>query len=267
MASAKAEIGIIGGTGVYDPKLIENAEEVEIDTQYGAPSDKITVGTYLGKKVAFLPRHGKGHKIPPHKINYRANISALKELGVKRILAPQAVGSLQEKFKPGNLVIPDQFIDRTNSRQTTFFDGPQVCHISVADPFCNELRDLLIKTGKELKFPIHDKGTYICIQGPRFSTRAESDLFRKVFKADIIGMTLVPEAVLAREAEICYSSISMVTDYDCWKKGHAVSTEEIIKTIKANEDKVKKMLQAVLPKISSERKKCGCGSALKGALI
>ncbi|HIJ97493.1 TPA: S-methyl-5'-thioadenosine phosphorylase [archaeon] len=264
---AKAEIGIIGGTGVYDPKLLENSEEISVETQYGAPSDKITVGTYLGKRVAFLPRHGKGHKIPPHKINYRANISALKELGVKRILAPQAVGSLQEKLKPGNLVIPDQFIDRTNSRESTFYPGPQVCHISVADPFCPELREQLIKTGKELKFPIHGKGTYICVQGPRFSTRAESDLFRKVFKADIIGMTLVPEAVLAREAEICYSSISMVTDYDCWKKGHIVSTESIIKTIKANEDKVKKMLQNVLPKISDKRVKCGCGSALKGALI
>ena len=212
-----------------------------------------------------MPRHARGHKIPPHKINYRANISALKELGVKRILAPQAVGSMQEKYKPGDLVIPDQFIDRTHTRENTFFDGPQVAHVSTADPFCSELRDLLIKTGKSLKFKIHSGGTYICIQGPRFSTRAESNLFRKG-GVSVIGMTLVPECVLAREAEICYSSISMVTDYDCWKKGHTVSTAEIIRTVKANEDKVKKMLQTVLSKIS-EKRTCACKDALKGALV
>jgi 5'-methylthioadenosine phosphorylase len=264
---AKATIGIIGGTGVYDPKMLENPEELDLDTSYGKPSDRITVGVYAGKKVAFLPRHAKGHKIPPHRINYRANIDALKQLGVTRILAPQAVGSLQEKYKPGDLVIPDQFIDRTHSRETTFYHGPQVCHISKAEPFCNELHDLLVKTGKELKYKIHDGGTYICIQGPRFSTRAESDLFRKFYKADVIGMTLVPECVLAREAEICYSSIAMITDYDCWKKGHVVSTEQIIKTVKANEGKVKKMLQTVIAKIPEKRAKCSCGEALKGALV
>jgi len=264
---AKAEIGIIGGTGVYDPKLLEIVEEIEVSTPYGTPSDKIILGIYAGKKVAFLPRHGKGHKIPPHKINYRANISALKELGVKRILAPQAVGSLQEKYKPGDLVIPEQFFDRTNSRESTFFNGPQVCHISVAEPFCPELRDLLVKTGKNLRYRIHNGGTYICVQGPRFSTRAESELFRKVVKADIIGMTLVPECVLAREAEICYSSISMITDYDCWKKGRVVSTEEILRTVKANENKVKKILGEVLQKIPDKRVKCKCGEALKGALV
>ena len=262
----KALIGIIGGTGVYDPKLLENSEEIEVETPYGAPSAKISVGTYLGKNIAFLPRHGKGHKIPPHKINYRANIWALKELGVQRILAPQAVGSMQEKFEPGDLVIADQFIDRTNSRESTFYPGPQVCHISMADPFCGELRELLVKNGKNLKFRIHDGGTYICVQGPRFSTRAESNLFRS-WKVSVIGMTLVPECVLAREAEICYSGISMVTDYDCWKKGHTVTIDEVIRTVKANENKVKQMLQNVLQKIPSERKKCGCGSALKGALV
>lgn len=264
---AEAQIGIIGGTGVYDPKLLEHATELAVETPYGAPSDKITVGTYLGKKVAFLPRHAKGHKIPPHKINYRANIWAMKELGVERILAPQAVGSLQEKFRPGDLVIPNQFIDRTNSRDTTFYNGPQVCHISVAEPFCNELRGLLFKAGDDLGFQIHSTGTYICVQGPRFSTRAESDLFRNVYKADIIGMTLIPECVLAREAEICYSGISMITDYDCWKTGNVVSTEQIIKTAKANEEKVKKMLQTVLQKIPEKKEKCNCGEALKGALI
>ncbi len=264
---AKATIGIIGGTGVYDPRLLENPEEIEVETPYGKPSDKITLGAYAGKKIAFLPRHAKGHKIPPHKINYRANIWALKELGVTRILAPQAVGSLQERFRPGDLVIPDQFIDRTHSRDSTFYHGPQVCHISTADPFCDELRDLLIKTGKELKLRIHNKGTYVCVQGPRFSTRAESDLYRKVYKADVIGMTLVPECVLAREAEICYSSIAMITDYDCWKKGRNVSAAEIVRTAKANEDKVKKMLQNVLQKIPEKREKCKCGEALKGAMV
>lgn len=262
---AKAQIGIIGGTGVYDPKLLESAEEIEAETKYGAASDKITVGTYQGKKVAFLPRHEKGHKIPPHMINYRANISALKELGVQRILAPQAVGSLQEKFKPGDLVVPDQFIDRTTARESTFYPGPKVCHISVADPFCNELRELLIKTGKSLKLKLHEKGTYICIQGPRFSTKTESNLFRS-WKADVIGMTLIPECVLAREAEICYSPISMVTDYDVWKQGRNVSIEEILKTMKANEDKVKNLLKEIIPKIP-EKRTCICKDALKGALV
>ena len=261
---AEAEIGIIGGTGIYDPNLLENVEEVNIDTKWGKPSHSITVGEYEGRKVAFIPRHGPKHTIQPHNINFRANIAALKGLGVTRILAPQAVGSLREETKPGHLVIPDQFIDRTWGRPKTFYDEEQVCHISMAEPFCGEQSKLLVESAKGLGFDVHSGGTYVCIQGPRFSTKAESKLFRQ-WNCDIIGMTLVPECVLAREAEICYSSISMVTDYDCWKDSN-VTLEEVIQTMKANQDKVKKLLIDIIPKIPKERA-CPCKSALEGALI
>jgi len=258
------KIGIIGGTGVYDSALLENVEEKSVETKYGAPSDKITIGTLKGVRVAFLPRHGPNHALPPHKINYRANIHALKELGVERILAPQAVGSLKEEYKPGDLVFPDQFIDRTWGREMSFYSGQPVCHISVAEPFCADLRKVLSENAQSLGFPYQEKGTYVCIQGPRFSTKAESAMFRQ-WNADIIGMTLVPECVLAREAQICYSSIAMVTDYDVWKE-HAVSIEEIVRVMKENEEKVKKLLGEVIPKISGERS-CPCKNALEGALI
>jgi len=259
-----AEIGIIGGTGVYDPGMLKNAEELARRTPYGVPSDKIIIGEYKGRKVAFLARHGKKHTIPPHSINFRANIHTMKELGVTRILAPQAVGSLKEEYAPGDLVICDQFIDRTWGRQKTFYDKGQVCHISVADPFCEELRDLLVQGCNDLKYSHHPKGTYVCIPGPRFSTRAESLLYRQ-WNADVIGMTLVPECILAREVEICYSSIAMVTDYDCWKEG-SVTLEEVVRTMKENNDKVKGLIENVIPKIPEERK-CPCKSALEGALI
>ncbi len=262
---AIAKIGIIGGTGIYDPGMLENIEEINIETIYGKPSGPITVGTFKGKKVAFLPRHGPKHTIPPHKINFRANIQALKELGVERILAPQAVGSLREEMKPGSIVFPDQFIDRTWGRTSTFYEKDKVCHISMADPFCPELRKILIESARELKQDIHEKGTYVCIQGPRFSTRAESNMFRQ-WGADIIGMTLVPEVVLAREAEICYASIAMITDYDCWKET-AVTLDEVVKTMKENNEKVKELLKAVIPKIPDIRENCNCANALDGALI
>ncbi|MBU4246645.1 MAG: S-methyl-5'-thioadenosine phosphorylase [Nanoarchaeota archaeon] len=259
-----AEIGIIGGTGVYDPALLKDTTEVYPDTPYGKPSSKIVIGTLAGKRVAFLNRHGPGHAIPPHLVNSRANISALKSLGVKHILAPTAVGSLQESYKPGDLVVVDQFIDRTHGRQSTFYDNGKVCHISVADPFCPDLRKLLIETGKSHGFAIHEKGTMVCVNGPRFSTRAESFLF-KSWGCHTINMTLVPECVLAREAEICYAAIAMVTDYDCWKD-HNVSIEEIVATMKQNEAKVKKMLVEAIAKIPNTRG-CSCATALKGALI
>jgi 5'-methylthioadenosine phosphorylase len=259
----KAEIGIIGGTGVYDPKLLENATTVEMSTPFGNPSDIITLGELAGKKIAFVNRHGKGHTIPPHKVNSRANIWALKELGVKRILAPNAVGSLKEEYKPGDVVVVDQFIDFTKKRDYTFYDGGKVYHVSLADPFCEELRKALIEAGKGLELQLHDKGTYICIEGPRFSTRAESRMFRSF--ADVIGMTLVPECQLAREAEICYASIATVTDYDVWAE-KPVSTEEVLKTMKENLENVRKLIQEVIPKIPSERK-CICREALKDAGI
>ncbi|OLC22613.1 MAG: 5'-methylthioadenosine phosphorylase, partial [Thaumarchaeota archaeon 13_1_40CM_4_48_7] len=191
-----ADIGIIGGTGIYDPGLFSSKRETKMHTPYGEPSDLVTIGEYSGIKIAFIPRHGRGHRIPPHSINSRANIWALKQLGVKRIIAPSAVGSLQEGYKPGDIAIPDQFIDFTKKRQYTFYDGGQVCHVSVADPFCPELRNTAIDRMKKLKFPMHNKATYVCIEGPRFSTRVESKFFRDVLKADIIGMTLVPEVNL-----------------------------------------------------------------------
>lgn len=261
-----ADVGIIGGTGVYDPGLFSAKREIKMHTPYGEPSDLVTIGEYSGVSVAFIPRHGRGHRIPPHSINSRANIWALKQLGVKRIIAPSAVGSLQEGYKPGDIAIPDQFIDFTKKRQYTFYDGGQVCHVSLADPFCPELRSLAIDRIKKLKITTHDKAAYVCIEGPRFSTRAESKFFRDVVKADIIGMTLVPEVNLARETEICYLSIAMVTDYDVWAD-HAVTSAEIIETLAKNVEKTKKLIADIVPAISAVRNKCACGSALENALI
>lgn len=247
----KAEIGIIGGSGLYDVELLRKVEEIKIYTPYGPTSDNIIIGEYAGRKVAFLPRHGRGHKIPPHKINYRANIWALKSLGVDKIVAVSAVGSLREDYKPGDFVIPDQFIDFTKKREYSFFEGIVVGHFSMADPFCEPLRQLIIETAKELNIAVHSKGTYICIEGPRFSTRAESRLFKEVFKADIIGMTLVPEVNLAREAGICYATIAMVTDYDVWAE-KPVTAAEVAKVMAENVEKAKKLIFTLIPKIPRE---------------
>jgi 5'-methylthioadenosine phosphorylase len=263
--SKSADVGIIGGTGVYDPGLFSDRHEVKVHTPYGEPSDSITIGEYSSVKVAFIPRHGRGHRIPPHRINSRANIWALKQLGVKRIIAPSAVGSLQEAYKPGDIALPDQFVDFTKGRQYTFYDGGQVCHVSVADPFCPELREIANKKTKELGFSFHSKGTYVCIEGPRFSTRAESKFFKEVMKADIIGMTLVPEVNLAREAEICYVSIATVTDYDVWSP-IPVSSAEVIETLAKNVEKTKKLVADLVPVAAGERK-CACGHALEGSLL
>jgi 5'-methylthioadenosine phosphorylase len=258
------EIGIIGGTGIYDPKIMKNPEEIKIHTPYGSPSDVITVGKIFGKEVAFLPRHGSKHTLNPSQINYRANIWALKELGVKKILAPCAVGSLKEDIKPGDFVFVDQFIDKTFLRKSTFYEGSKVCHISVAEPICKRLRKILIDCAKELKLNFHERGTYICIEGPRFSTRVESRLYRS-WGGDVIGMTLVPECVLAREAEICYASIAMVTDYDVWKE-KPVSAEEVLEMMRKNTEKVKKLLLLAIKKIPKVWK-CECNEALKNAFI
>jgi len=260
----RAEIGIIGGSGLYDPGLFEEAKTIKIYTPYGPPSDEITVGEFKGRKVAFLPRHGKGHVIPPHMINYRANIWAFKALGVERIVAVSAVGSLREDYKPGDFVIPDQFIDFTKNRIYTFFDGRLVAHVSMADPFCPELREVAIATAKDLGIPVHEKGTYVCIEGPRFSTRAESRLY-KSWGADIIGMTLVPEVNLAREAQICYVTIAMITDYDVWAE-KPVTAEEVVRVMRENVEKAKKLLYELIPRIPKERK-CPCKDALKEALV
>jgi len=257
-----AEIGIIGGTGFYDPKLVEKGKEITLDTPYGPPSDSIIVGELKGRKVAFLPRHGKKHTIRPTNVNSRANIHALKELGVQRILAPSTVGSLREEYKPGDVVFVDQFIDRTTRREQSFYTGPKVCHISVAEPTCPELRKTLTEVAEKMKISYHKTGTYVCIEGPRFSTKAESRMF-KGWRADVVGMTLVPECVLAREAEICYASIATVTDYDVWKD-HPVSAGEVARTMKANVEKVKSLIMETTARIPEERK-CECKDALKSA--
>ena len=260
----QAEIGKIGGTGLYDPKLFKKPEEVTLETPYGAPSDAITVAELDGRCVAFLPRHGKKHTIRPTDVNSRANIFALKKLGVQHVLASSTVGSLREEYKPGDVVFVDQFIDRTTRREESFYTQNRVCHISVAEPMCPELRKILISTARKAKISAHSTGTYVCIEGPRFSTKAESRMFR-TWGADVVGMTLVPECVLAREAEVCYASIAMVTDYDVWKE-HPVSVEDVLKTMKANIENVKRIMIGAIAKIPEERS-CECKTALKSALI
>jgi 5'-methylthioadenosine phosphorylase len=260
----QAEIGIIGGTGLYDPKLLRNVKEVTLDTPYGMPSDSITVGALGGRHVAFLPRHGKKHTIRPTDVNSRANIFALKKLGVQRILAPSTVGSLKEEFKPGDMVFVDQFIDRTTKREQSFYTEKQVCHISVAEPMCAELRRILMAIAKDMGIVAHNTGTYVCIEGPRFSTKAESKMFRS-WGANVVGMTLVPECVLAREAEICYASIATVTDYDVWKD-QPVCVDDIVKTMRANIENVKRIIIEAVARMPEERG-CECNSALKSAFV
>ena len=259
-----AEVAIIGGTGVYDPEMLDDPREVKVYTPYGAPSDLISLGTYGGRSVAFIPRHGRGHQIPPHKINSRANIWALKQLGVKSVVASSAVGSLREDFEPGDFVITDQFIDRTRKRQDTFYEGGQLCHISSADPICPKLHDFYVDHAQKQGLKVHPTGTYVCIEGPRFSTRAESRLYRQ-WGADIIGMTLYPECILAREMELCYVSVAMVTDYDVWAE-KPVSTKEILETLGKNSANFKRLVMESIPDIPEEET-CGCREALKYAML
>jgi 5'-methylthioadenosine phosphorylase len=260
----QAEIGIIGGTGLYDPKLLTKVKEVKMHTPYGPPSDAITIGEIEGRRVAFLPRHSKKHTIRPTDVNSRANIFAFKKLGIQRILSPSTVGSLREDFKPGDLVLIDQFIDRTTRREESFYTKKKVCHISVAEPMCQELRQSLKEAADVLKLKVHESGTYVCIEGPRYSTKAESKMFR-AWGADVVGMTLVPECVLAREAEICYATIAAVTDYDVWKE-EPVSAEKVVKTMRANVEKVRKLVVETVIRIPTKRA-CECGRALSKALM
>lgn len=258
----EAEIGIFGGTGIYDSGLLEDPKEITVDTPYGKTSDSITVGIFKDRKIAFLPRHGKKHTIPPHMINFRANIWAFKELGIKRIIAPSAVGSLKEEIMPGHFALPSQFLDFTKSRNGSFSEDGKVIHISVADPFCPELQNSILKVSKTQDVTMHKDCTYVCIEGPRFSTKAESKFYRTT-GADIIGMTLVPECQLAREAQMCYASISTVTDYDVWAE-KPVTAKEVLETLAKNVEKTKQMLTVLIEEIPQERS-CSCEKALSEA--
>lgn len=246
----RADIGVFGGSGFYS--LMDDVEEVAIDTPYGPPSDKLAIGLLKGKKVAFLPRHGKDHSIPPHKINYRANLWAMKELGVKKIIGPCAAGSLIPEFKPGDFVVVDQFINATSGRADTFFDGPNVTHVSAADPYCESLRALAFQKGREMGISIHDKGTIVVVNGPRFSTRAESRYFSMI-GGQVINMTQYPEGYLAKELGICYVNIAMITDYDAGLEGRddipPVEHEAVLEVFTANIDKLKQLIVKMVESI------------------
>jgi len=266
MVSDTAEIGIFGGTGIYDSELLQDSKEITIETPYGKTSDTITIGEFKGKKIAFMPRHGKKHSIPPHMINYCANIWAFKELGITRIVSPSAVGSLKEEIKPGDFVLPTQFIDFTKSRKNSFSKEGKVIHISVADSCCPEIQKIVSEIANKQDITFHEDCTYACIEGPRFSTKAES-IFYKSTGSNIIGMTLVPECQLAREAQICYVSISTVTDYDVWAE-KPVTAKEVMDTLSKNVQITKKLLAELIDKLPDDftaKRTCSCEKALTEA--
>lgn len=261
----RADIGVFGGSGFYS--LIENAREVTIETPYGAPSDKLALGEIAGKRVAFLPRHGKDHRFPPHMINYRANLYAMKMLGVKRIIAPTACGSLTPEFKPGSMVVADQVVDRTTGRTDTFYDGPITTHVSFADPYCPTMRPVAIEQLRGLGIETHDHGTVVVIQGPRFSTRSESRWFSSL-GWEVINMTQYPESYLARELEMCYVNISLITDYDVGLEGvggiQPVSHHEVIEVFNKNNARVKDGIFKIVEHLDVNAD-CKCLHALEGA--
>jgi 5'-methylthioadenosine phosphorylase len=261
----RAEIGIFGGSGFYD--FLEDITEISVDTPYGEPSAPIALGHVENRSVAFLPRHGPKHELPPHKINFRANLWALKELGVARIMGPCAAGSLKEEVRPGDFVVSDQLVDRTTGRIDTFYDGPTTTHVSFADPYCPELRQTAITSAKRQGISVHEHGTVVTIQGPRFSTRAESKWYQAA-GWEVINMTQYPEAYLARELEMCYVNIALITDYDVGIEGKtaAVSHEEVLRVFQGNIDKLRELLFDLVPRIPTERS-CPCGRALEGARL
>jgi len=262
-----ATIGIIGGSGLYQIEGLQNVRELEVHTPFGEPSDTFTVGTLEGREVVFLPRHGRGHRIPPTDVNYRANIFAMKQLGVELIVSVTACGSLRQDFKPLDFVLPDQFVDRTNqARKMTFFEKNIVAHISFADPVCSSLRESLRAAAAAVGIGVHFGGTYITMEGPAFSTRAESNLYRS-WGMDIIGMTNMSEAKLAREAEICYATLAAVTDYDCWYESkEEVTVEMVIQNLAKNVENAKKIVRQFVKDVPLVRP-CGCSSALAHAII
>lgn len=262
-----AEIGIFGGSGLYS--LLEKPQEIEVETPYGPPSDLLHVGEIGGRRVAFLPRHGRRHSLPPHMINYRANAWAMRELGVTRIIGPCASGSLKESVRPGHFVVCDQLVDRTNSRKDTFYDGPVTTHVTFAHPYCPQLRTVATDVIRDLGIVVHSKGTVVTIQGPRFSTAAESRWYSSA-GWEVINMTQYPEAYLARELEMCYVNISLITDYDVGLEGQPgiepVTHEAVIKIFNENNERIKKVLFALVERMPKERA-CPCGSALTGARL
>ncbi|GFO63794.1 S-methyl-5'-thioadenosine phosphorylase [Geomonas paludis] len=264
---ANEVIGVIGGSGLYEMEGMTGVTQVTVDTPFGRPSDEYVTGTLDGVQMVFLPRHGKGHRFTPSEVNYRANIYGMKKLGVTRIISVSAVGSLKEEIVPGHIVVPDQFIDRTRGfRKDTFFGNGIVGHVQFADPVCGELSDILYRAAGEVGATVHKGGCYVCMEGPAFSTRAESHMYRS-FGASIIGMTNLTEAKLAREAEICYGVIALSTDYDCWHESHDdVSVEAIIEIIKNNVATAKKIIRQAVAQVAAGRG-CACGEALKYAVI
>jgi 5'-methylthioadenosine phosphorylase len=263
-------IGVIGGSGLYEIEGLTDVREVKLDTPFGVPSDSYVTGNLGTAKMVFLPRHGRGHRLLPSEVNYRANIYGMKSLGVEHIISVSAVGSMKEEIVPGHIVIPDQFFDRTQGkRASTFFGDGVVGHIQFADPVCPELSPLLADAAREVGATVHQGGTYICIEGPNFSTRAESNVFRS-WGVDIIGMTNLPEARLAREAEICYGTVALATDYDCWHEGHDdVSVEAVIAIIQQNVATARNIIKAATELIVEQRQQrtCPCAEALKFAIM
>lgn len=257
-------IGVFGGSGFYS--FLEDVEEIEIDTPYGKPSAPLAVGEVAGTRVAFLPRHGRHHELPPHRVPFRANVWALREAGVRRIIGPCASGALTRELERGAFVVCDQYVDRTRGRADTFYDGPETTHVSAADPFCPDLRRLLVETAGELGVPVRDGGTVVVVQGPRFSTRAESRWFQSA-GWEAINMTAYPECHLARELELCYATIAMVTDYDVGVEGEeAVSAAQVVQVLRENNERLRNLLLAVIPKIGPQPDDI-CSTALRRARL
>nr|VFJ44485.1 MAG: 5'-methylthioadenosine phosphorylase [Candidatus Kentron sp. FM]VFJ57550.1 MAG: 5'-methylthioadenosine phosphorylase [Candidatus Kentron sp. FM]VFK06587.1 MAG: 5'-methylthioadenosine phosphorylase [Candidatus Kentron sp. FM] len=262
-------LGIIGGSGVYEFDGLTNTHWKKISSPFGEPSDSLLFGEFNGQQLIFLPRHGRGHRIPPSKINFRANIDVLKRAGVTDVISVSAVGSLREHLRPGMFVVVDQFIDRTFAREKSFFGTGLVAHISMAHPVCHRLGDHVANAAEEVGIEVARGGTYLVMEGPQFSTLAESELYR-TWNCDVIGMTNMPEAKLAREAEICYATVAMVTDYDCWHPNHDdVTVDAIVRILQANADNARSLVKTIVPRIRADRQAhdCSCRSALASALI
>ncbi len=259
-------VGIIGGSGLYEMEGLEEVQKIDLKTPFGEPSDSFIIGRLEGVKVVFLPRHGVGHRIQPSSLNFRANIYGMKLLGVQWIIGVSAVGSMKESIHPGDMIIPNQFIDQTKGRPNTFFSDGIVCHISFADPVCPVLSQILFQGGVEVGATVHREGVYLCIEGPQFSTRAESRLYR-TWGVDVIGMTNLPEAKLAREAEICYATIAFATDYDCWhQEAGDVSIGDVLRILTQSTKTAKSVIRYAIKNLP-EKRECICANALKNALI